>query len=489
MSDEAWILEASIIDMQKAMDAGELSAVRLVQAYLDRIERYNPVVNAVLETNPDALDLARKLDEERRLTGSRGPLHGIPILLKDNIDTHDRMHTSAGSIALEHSIAPEDSFVAAKLREAGAILLGKTNMTEWANYMSERMPAGYSSRGGYVRNPFGPAELYVGGSSSGSGAAIAAGMAAAAIGTETTGSIISPACQNSLVGLKPTVGLVSRSGIIPITFSQDTAGPMTRTAADAALLLGALTGADARDEATLGERRAYRDYTPFLTAGGIQRMRIGIPRYYYEGLDPERLAIAEAAIEVMRGLGAEIVDPVHLPCERIDWRWDVLTYEFKPALNRYLSRLSPDVPVHSLEELIAFNEQHADRALRYGQSVLIHAGEKSGSLTEQAYLDGLRQNDEWARKQGIDAVLREHRLDALMFFGNEDLGDVAARAGYPVITVPGGYAEAGIIHEEDMTTRGPQGISFTGAAYSEPILIQLAYAYEQATRHRIAPRL
>jgi amidase len=484
-----WIVEASIPDLQRAMEAGEVSAEQLVQAYLDRISEYNGILNAVLEINPDAPAIARALDEERSTKGGRGPLHGIPILLKDNIDTGDRMHTSAGSIALEHSFALRDSSVAAQLRKAGAVLLGKANMTEWANFMSESMWAGYSSRGGLARNPYGPGELFVGGSSSGSGAAVAASLCAAAIGTETTGSIISPASQNGIVGLKPTVGLISRAGIIPITLSQDTAGPMARTVTDAAVLLGALTDADEQDEATLGERQAYRDYTPFLDASYLSQARIGIPRYYYKDLDPDRLAIAEAAIEVLRNNGATIVDPVHLPCEGTEWRWDVLHYEFKPAINRYLSELPPDVPIHSLQELIAYNEKHAERALKYGQGILIQADEKSGTLTEQAYLDSVAQNAEWARKQGIDYALNEHRLDALLFLGNEDVGDLAARAGYPVITVPGGYAENGVIAEGGYTTRGPQGISFAGAAYSEPVLIKIAYGYEQATKHRVPPKL
>ena len=484
-----WIVEASIPDMQAAMETGKVSAEKLVQAYLDKIREWNPTVNAVLEVNPEALHIARALDKERRAKGSRGALHGIPILLKDNIDTHDRMHTSAGSLALEQSIAPQDSFVAAQLRNAGAILLGKTNMTEWANFMSDSMPAGYSSRGGRVLNPYGPGELFVGGSSSGSGVAVAASLCAAAIGTETTGSIISPSNQNGIVGIKPTVGLISRSGIIPITFSQDTAGPMAKTVTDAAIVLGALTAADEQDEATLGKRTALRDYTPFLDKSFLQQATIGIPRFYYKDLDEERLAIAEAAIEVLKASGATIIDPVHLPCESIDWKWDVLHYEFKAAMNRYLSKLPPHAPIHSLQQLIAFNEKHADRALKYGQDVLIQAERTSGTLTEQPYLDSVQQNTEWARKQGIDFALGEHRLDALMFLGNEDLGDIAARAGYPVITVPGGYAQQAVVHEEGLTTKGPQGISFAGAAYSEPVLIKIAYGYEQATKHRIPPNI
>lgn len=330
---EKWIIEADIISMQTAMEAGLLCSEDLVNVYLDRIGKYDTELRSILEVNPDALEIARVLDKERTEKGSRGQLHGIPILLKDNIDTHDNMHTSAGSVALANSFAAKDSFVASQLRAAGAVLLGKANMTEWANFMSGSMWAGYSSRGGLVLNPYGPGELFIGGSSSGSAAAVAANLAAAAIGTETSGSIISPASQTCLVGLKPTIGLVSRTGIIPITNSQDTAGPMTRTVTDAAILLGALTGADERDAVTLtGAKHAYRDYTPFLDADYIKQARIGVPRFYYEHLDEDRLAVIEAAITDLKEVGATIIDPVELACEQTDWQWHVLRYEFKNIL-------------------------------------------------------------------------------------------------------------------------------------------------------------
>jgi amidase len=336
-SDE-WIVEADISTLQKAMELGEISAVELVTLYVKRIETRNSLINAVLEINPDALEIAQQLDEERRNHGSRGPLHGIPVLLKDNIDTGDRMRTSAGSVALAQSFAAEDAFIVVKLRKAGAVVLGKVNMTEWANFMSVAMPSGYSSRGGRVLNPYGPGKFEVGGSSSGSGAATAASFAAAAIGTETSGSIVNPAHHNSLVGLKPTVGLLSRTGIIPISHNQDTPGPMTRTVTDAAVLLGALTGVDAKDPLSLESEGYYcRDYTPFLDAKGLQGARIGIPRWFYKDLNDEARIIAENAINVLRQQGAIVIDPVSLPCEQAVWDFEVLRHEFKKDLNE-LSR-------------------------------------------------------------------------------------------------------------------------------------------------------
>ncbi|RKP57409.1 amidase [Cohnella endophytica] len=486
---EDWIAEADIASLQTAMEADEISSVDLVKAYLKRIEKYDPRINSILELNPEALEIAKRLDQERREKGIRGPLHGIPILLKDNIDTNDRMHTSAGSITLAESIATRDSFVAEKLRSAGAVLLGKTNMTEWANFMSSTMWSGYSSRGGQVLNPYGPGELFVGGSSSGSGAAIAASFAAAAVGTETSGSIISPSCQHLLVGIKPTIGLISRSGIIPITISQDTAGPMARTVSDAAILLGAMTGKDEKDPATISDERSLRDYTPFLDADYLKQATIGIPRYDMKDLDEARLEIVEAAIRILREQGATIVDPVSLPCDGTEWRWDVLRCEFKKALNDYLGALPDEVPVHSLGEVVAYNERHSDKALKYGQDTLISSEETSGTLTEQAYLDAVEQNKTMAGEKGIDYALKEHKLDALLFLGAEYGADLAARAGYPSITVPGGFAETGVIEPGGYTSKGPQGITFVGKAFSEPTLIKIAYGFEQATKHRFPPRL
>ncbi|UNK16480.1 amidase family protein [Paenibacillus sp. N3/727] len=488
LDKETWIVEATITDMQQAMGNGWITSEEIVQLYIDRITQYDPKLRSILEVNPDAAEIARSLDMERREKGSRGKLHGIPIVLKDNIDTGDRMHTSAGSLALADSYASEDSFVAAKLRSAGAVLLGKANMTEWANFMSTTMWAGYSSRGGLVLNPYGPGDLFIGGSSSGPAAAAAANLCAAAIGTETSGSIISPASQTCLVGIKPTVGLVSRTGIIPITYTQDSPGPMTRTVSDAAIILSALTGVDDRDEKTLASAvHVNQDYTAYLDEDYLKQARIGIPRHYYKDLDKDRLEVIEAAIEVLKEQGATIIDPVDLPSQETQWDSVVLKYEFKKYLNDYLGKLEKSIPVHSLADVIAFNEEHADKALKYGQNLMIMCEETNGTLTEQEYLDSIKQNLELAGEQGIDFVLREYQLDAIMFLGDEDCNDLAAQMGYPAITVPGGYAQEGVIASEGYNTKGPQGVTFVGTAFNEPTLFKLAYGYEQATKHRKPP--
>ncbi|MNI03095.1 Glutamyl-tRNA(Gln) amidotransferase subunit A [compost metagenome] len=488
MDWQEWIIEADMTRLQTAMEEGLITSEELVQVYVDRINQYNGQINAVLEINPEAIYIARALDKERKEQGSRGKLHGIPILLKDNIDTQDLMHTSAGSIALAGSFAEEDSFVASKLRQAGAVLLGKTNMTEWSNFMSSSMPAGYSSRGGLVLNPYGAGELFISGSSSGSAAAVAANLAAASIGTETAGSIVGPATQNSLVGIKPTVGLVSRAGIIPISSSQDTPGPIARTVTDAVILLGALTGVDDRDIATLAsENRFFQDYTPFLDASFLRHARIGIPRHYYKHLDEERLSIMEAAITTLKEQGATIIDPVTIHVEQNNWNNDVITYEFKKGLDNYLSQLADSVPIHSLEELIAYNNNHAELALQYGQDMLIRAEETA--LTEITYLQKKQQYMELPLKEGIDYVLDQYKLDALMLPGDVDGMYIAARLGYPMIAVPAGYSSKGIIDSDGDSTKGPFGVVFSGKAFSEPELIQIAYGFEQATQHRVPPVL
>ncbi|TLS52968.1 amidase [Paenibacillus antri] len=474
-----WLAERSIAELRDALRRGATTSERLVLLYIERIrelDREGMKINSVLELNPDAARIAREKDRERAEGKAYGPLHGIPILLKDNIDTADRMHTSAGSIALAESFADEDAFVAAKLRQAGAVLLGKTNMTEWANFMAEQMPSGYSSRGGQVLNPYHPGVAFVGGSSSGSGAAVAASFAAAAIGTETSGSIISPASQHNAVGIKPTIGLVSRAGIIPIARSQDTAGPIARTVADAAAVLTAIAGADPADAATAAlAGRPPLDYTAFLDAEGLRGARIGVPRAYYRELPEEAAARMEEAIAALRAAGADVVDPVAIPSEGDEWDYVVLKYEFKPDLNAYLSRLGPRVPVHSLEELIAYNAKHAERALKYGQSVLIESQATSGTLQDPEYVEARRADLERSRTQGIDFVLAEHRLDALVFPNNWGCG-IACKAGYPLVTVPAGFAG-----------REPVGLTFAAGAFSEPELIRFAYAFEQATKHRRAP--
>ncbi len=462
------------------MEAGKLTSRELTLMYINRIALYDkqgPCINSVLEINPDALHIAEAMDVERQVKGPRGPLHGIPVLIKDNIDTFDKMHTSAGSIALADSYAPEDSYVAAALREVGAVILGKTNLTEFANFMSSNMKSGYSSRGGQVKNPYDPS-FDVGGSSSGSGASVAANLTVVAVGTETSGSILNPSRQNSIVGIKPTVGLISRHGIIPISHSQDTAGPMSRTVTDAAILLGALTGVDERDPATLTSvGRFHKDYTPFLNAEGIKGKRIGyVTQGLWSEVSEEQTALFNQAIAVLRELGA-IVEPVYNHLSFDEWQSEVLYYEFKSDLNAYLSRLGAGAPVRTLADIIAFNEAHADVALKYGQDVLIKSQEISGTLTEPTYINA-RTNDILSIQiNGLDDLFDENQVDALLF-PNDFGSPYPAKAGYPSVIVPAGY-----------TTGGPFGITFTGKAYTEPLLISLAYAYEQATKLRVPPSL
>jgi amidase len=487
--------EATIIELQNKMDSGESTARAIAEMYLERIEQIDkggPAINAVIELNPDALDIADALDAERT-SGPRGPLHGIPVLLKDNIDTADKMQTTAGSLALQGSIAPEDAWVTQRLREAGAVILGKANLSEWANFRSTRSTSGWSSRGGQTRNPY-ALDRNPCGSSSGSAAAVAANLCAVSVGTETDGSLICPAQTNSIVTIKPTLGLVSRFGVVPIAHSQDTAGPMARTVADAAILIGALTGVDARDPATEGSHdKALADYTPSLDPDGLRGARIGVARNFF-GFDPRVDQIVEACIEAMKRVGAEIVDPADVKAARSFGKSEieVLLYEFKADLNAYLARLGPGAPVHSLKEIIAFNEQHEDRVMPYfGQERMLLAQEK-GPLTDEAYLEALKENHRLARTEGIDATLQEFKLDAIVapsggpaclidwIRGDHHAGgssSPAAVAGYPNITVPAGYVY-GL----------PVGISFFGGAYQEPTLIRVAYAFEQATRIRRAPQ-
>ncbi len=479
------IEEATVADLQQAMSTGKLTSEQLVQIYLERIalhDRQGLKLNSVLEINPDALFIAAALDQERKISGPRGPLHGIPVLIKDNIDTHDKMHTTAGSLALAGNVAPKDAFIVTQLRKAGAVILGKTNMTEFANFMTEGMPSGFSSRGGQVLNPYLPGKLTPSGSSSGSGASVAANLTAIAVGTETSGSILSPANNNAIVGIKPTVGLVSRSGIIPIAFSQDTAGPMTRTVADAAALLSALTGIDPEDPATAASAgRACKDYTQFLDRNGLKGARIGVPRntQYMSRLGEDEKRIFEAALEAMKAQGAELVDPADVASLASGyWQSNVLLYEFKAALNAYLAGCGPTAPVRSLGEIVAFNNAHPEATLKYGQTLLAGAEATSGTLTEPEYLLDRLKDLRLSRTEGIDACLKEHRLDAIVMPGTWGVW-LGARAGYPSINVPAGYTSDG----------RPMGITLTGAAWSEPTLIRLAYAFEQATKHRVAPNL
>jgi len=478
------------------MQSGKHSARSIAERYLARIEeidKQGPSVNTIIEINPDALSIADALDRERKEKGIRGAMHGIPVLIKDNIDTADRMMTTAGSLALAGSIAPRDAFIVKRLREAGAVLLGKTNLSEWANFRSGHSTSGWSGRGGLTRSPY-ALDRNPCGSSSGSGAAAAANLCAAAVGTETDGSVTCPSSVNGLVGIKPTVGLLSRSGIIPISHSQDTPGPMTRTVTDAAILLGLMAGIDPDDPATSESRgKARTDYTKFLDPNGLRGARIGVARKYF-GFNERVDALMAAALDAMKHLGAEIIDPAEIPTAGKfgDSEFEVMLYEFKADLNNYLARLGPKAPVHSLKDIIDFNEKNAEKEMPYfGQDVMIKA-EAKGPLTSAPYLKALRNNHELSRKKGIDAVLSQHKLDALvaptsgpswitdLLSGDRASGDFtgpAAVAGYPHITVPAGFI-FGL----------PVGISFVGKAYNEGVLIRLAYAFEQATKFRKPPR-
>jgi amidase len=489
--------EVAIAELAAGMSAGKWTARSLVESYLARIAAVNergPVLRCVLEVSPDVLAEAEALDAERRAKGPRGPLHGIPILLKDNIATHDRMTTTAGSLALAGSIPPRDAFVAARLRAAGALLLGKTNLSEWANFRSTHSSSGWSGRGGQCRNPY-ALDRSPSGSSSGSAAAAAASCAAAAVGSETDGSIVSPSSMCALVGIKPTVGLLSRAGIVPISHSQDTAGPMARTVADAAALLGAMTGVDPRDEATRASRgRALADYARFLDPKGLAGARLGVARAHYFGGNPAADRAVEAAIAELKRLGAVIVDPADIATagKFDDSELEVLLYEFKADLNRYLAELGPQAPVRTLQDLIAWNESHRAQEMPYFGQELFAMAQKKGPLSDAAYQEALAKSRRLARSEGIDATLAKHKLDAivaptgtpawLIDLVNGDPSSLssssaAAVAGYPSVTVPAGDV-FGL----------PVGISFIGPPWSEGSLIRYAYAFEQGTRHRKPPR-
>jgi amidase len=467
-----------------------------VELYLRRIEEIDasgPALRSISEVNPDALRIADELDTEREARGPRGPLHGIPIVIKDNIDTADRMMTTAGSLALEGNIAPQDAFVVQRLRAAGAVILAKANLSEWANIRSMKSSSGWSARGGQVKNPY-VLDRNPCGSSSDSAVATSANLTAAAIGAETDGSIVCPAGANGIVGIKPTVGLVSRAGIIPISHTQDTAGPMARTVTDAAILLTVMAGQDPRDPATERAKGQTQDYAAGLHANALNGARIGLSRKLHFGYSPVADRVAEAAIEIMRAQGAVIVDPVEIPnVEQIrGCELEVLLYEFKAGLNTYLRNLGPDAHVRTLSDVIAFNEREKAREMPFFAQDLFELAEKKGPLTSKEYRMHLDNCRRWAGAGGIDAVIKKYRLDALVAptgspawltdFVNGDhfAGDssgVAAVAGYPNITVPAG-AVFGL----------PVGISFFGTAWSEATLIRLAYAFEQATHHRRAPK-
>jgi amidase len=489
--------ETTVVELQAGMGSGRYTSRGIVEQYLARItamDRAGPSLQSIIETNPEALDLAEQLDRERAAKGARGPLHGIPVLLKDNIDTADRMTTTAGSLALEGSIAPRDSHVAERLRAAGAVLLAKANMSEWANIRSTRSSSGWSARGGQCRNPF-VLDRNPCGSSSGSAAAVSANFGAVAVGTETDGSIVCPASANGVVGIKPTVGLVSRAGIIPISHTQDTSGPLCRTVADAAALLTAMAGADPRDRATAASAgHVAEDYSASLKKDGLKGARIGVARAKFFGYSDATDRLAEAALDVLRKEGAILVDPADIPHagEYDAPELEVLLYELKADLNAYLAALGPDARIRTLADAIAFNEREREREMPYFAQELFVQAEAKGPLTTPAYRKALATCTRLARTEGIDAVLAKHRLDAIVApTGNPawptDLvnGDhftgssstPAAVARYPSVSVPMGHAW-GL----------PVNLSFFGAAWSEPTLIRLAYAYEQITMHRKAPQ-
>jgi len=491
--------EATITELQRRMTSGEISAQSLTQAYLARIQEIDsrtaksgPRLNAVIEVNPDALGIAADLDKERKAKGQRGPLHGIPVLIKDNIDTADRMQTTAGSLALVGSKPAQDSGVARKLREAGAVILGKTNLSEWANIRSSHSTSGWSGRGGQTHNPY-ALDRNPCGSSSGSGAAVSANLCTVAVGTETDGSIVCPSSANGIVGIKPTLGLISRAGIIPIAHSQDTSGPMARTVRDAAILLGALAGSDPRDPATAdANAKLQKDYTQFLDPNGLKGARIGVARKYF-GFSDSVDALMNRLIDEMKSAGAQIVDPADLESfgKFDDTELLVLMYELKADLNAYLAS-RPNAGVHTLADIIAFNEKNKEKEMPYfGQDLFLKAQEK-GPLTDKEYVAALAANHKLSREGGIDGVMDKFHLDAIvaptggpawltdLVDGDHSGGgssNGAAVAGYPNINVPAGFI-FGL----------PLGISFFGRAWSEPTLLKIAYGFEQLVKARRAPQ-
>jgi amidase len=488
--------EITISELQDGMNSGKFTARSLVEKYRSRIEEIDkrgPAVNAVIELNPEAEAIADALDQERKARGARGPLHGVPVLIKDNIDTADRMMTTAGSLALVGSKPPKDSFVAQKLRAAGAVILGKTNLSEWANIRSSHSTSGWSGRGGLTKNPY-ALDRNPCGSSSGTGAGISANLAAAGIGTETDGSIVCPSSSNGLAGIKPTVGLVSRTGIIPISHSQDGAGPMCRTVRDATILLSALTGVDPEDSATAASAgKSQADYAQYCDLNGLRGARIGVARKYF-GFNDAVDALMEESLDVMKRQGATLIDPADIETfgKFDDTELLVFMYELKADLNAYLARVGPSAPVRTLRDVIEFNSRNRQKEMPYfGQDLFVKAEEK-GPLTEKAYLDALAKNRQLARSEGIDAIMDKHQLDALvaptggpawltdLVNGDHSAGgssNAAAVAGYPNINVTAGSI-VGL----------PVGISFFGRAWSEPTLIKLAYAFEQATKARQSPK-
>jgi amidase len=488
--------EITVPELQDGMKSGKFTARSLVEKYsvrIEEIDKRGPAVNAIIELNPDAPAIADALDQERKAKGPRGPLHGIPVLIKDNIDTSDRMMTTAGSLSLVGSKPAKDSAVAQRLRAAGAVILGKTNLSEWANIRSSHSTSGWSGRGGLTKNPY-ALDRNPCGSSSGTGAGISASLAAVGIGTETDGSIVCPSSSNGLAGIKPTVGLVSRTGIIPISHSQDGAGPMCRTVRDAAILLGALTGVDREDSATAASAgKSQTDYAQYCDPNGLKGARIGVARKYF-GFNDAVDALMEESLDVMKRQGATLVDPADIETfgKFDDSELLIFMHELKADLNAYLARLGPSAPVRTLKDIIEFNDRNRQKEMPYfGQDLFVKA-EAKGPLTEKAYVDALAKNHQLARTEGLDAIMDKHRLDALvgptggpawltdLVNGDHSAGgssNAAAVAGYPNINVTAGSI-FGL----------PVGISFFGRAWSEPTLIKLAYSFEQATKARQTPR-
>ena len=488
--------EITIGELQDGMKSGRWTARSIAEGYLARIDaldKRGPAINAIIELNPDALAIADAMDAERKAGHVRGPLHGVPVVIKDNIDTADKMKTSAGSLALAENAAARDAFVAARLREAGAVILGKTNLSAWANFRSTHSTSGWSGRGGLTLNPY-VLNRNACGSSSGTGSAIAANLAAIGVGTETDGSVVCPSSASGLVGIKPTLGLISRAGIIPIAHSQDTSGPMARTVRDAAILLGILTGADERDPITVSSRtKGHSDYTRFLDAEGLKGARIGVARQYF-GFNDATDKLMKDAIALIQSLGATIVDPANIATNgKFDaTENDVLQFEFKDGINKYLANAPAAVKSRTLADLIKFNEDHRAEEMPYFGQEIFEQSEKRGPLTEKKYLDALAKNHRMSRTEGIDATMTKHKLDAIiaptggpvwttdLVNGDHFTGGystASAVAGYPHITVPAGVA-FGL----------PVGLSFFGGAWSEPSLIKYAYAFEQGSKARQRPK-
>ncbi len=488
----SWLEEITISQLQKGYSDGKYTIAEVVGDYLERIEAIDnngPVLNSIIIVNPDALDIARELDKELASGKIRGPMHGIPVIIKDNIDTHDKMPNTAGSRALMNSYPPSDSWIAKKLREAGAVILAKANLSEWANFRASSSSSGWSGIGGQTNNPY-VLDRNPCGSSSGSGASVSANLCMMAIGTETNGSIVCPSNNNGIVGLKPTVGLLSRSGIIPISFTQDTPGPMGRTVTDVAICLGALTGIDSLDSKTLlSDGKSYKDYTQFLKPDGLKGKRIGLLKDRL-GSSPRIDTLLRRAVRQIKSQGGEVIEVEFPRGGYSNASYQVLLYEFKDGINKYLRSLGDNAPVKNLGELIEFNRNDSIE-MRYFDQAVFEAAQAKGGLDSEEYINSLKTMHEATRENGIDKLMNENNLNAIMaptggpawktdlILGDRSSGgssSYAAISGYPNITVPGGFIE-GL----------PVGVSFFGRAWSEPVLLEIAYSYEQVSKNRKTP--